>query len=72
MWNESLALRNAQTVVGALLLTVFATGVLAQSAAPAVQAASGTLSAVVTTNPYGMQALWEGSDLVTKVVLLLL
>ena len=72
MWNESPALRNVQTVVGALLLTVFATGVLAQSAAPAVQAASGTLSAVVTTNPYGMEALWEGSDLVTKVVLLLL
>ena len=72
MWNESPALRTVQTVVGALLLTVFATGVLAQSAAPAVQVASGTLSAVVTTNPYGMEALWEGSDLVTKVVLLLL
>ena len=72
MWNESPALRNAQTVVGALLMTVFATGVLAQSAAPAVQAASGALSAVVTTNPYGMQALWEGSDLVTKAVLLML
>ena len=72
MWNESPALRNAQTVAGALLMTVFATGVLAQSAAPAVQAASGALSAVVTTNPYGMQALWEGSDLVTKAVLLML
>ena len=32
----------------------------------------GAVAAVVTANPYGLEALWAGSDLVTKVVLLLL
>ena len=72
MRNETPVLRPAQALVGALLMMGLATDALAQSAAPAVQAASGALSAVVTTNPYGMQALWEGSDLVTKAVLLML
>lgn len=64
----------AQTLVGlcALASLAFFDGALAQSTAPAAQAVSGSVTTLVTTNPYGLEALWEGSDLVTKLVLLLL
>ncbi len=52
-----------------LVFFAWSTVALSQAAATAVSAAN---SAVATTNPYGLEALWEGSDLVTKVVLLLL
>jgi len=64
--------RWAQALASALLCLFSAPSAMAQSAVSAVPAASGALSAVVTTNPYGMEALWQGSDLVTKLVLLLL
>ena len=72
MRNNFPTLRPAQVLAGALLWLFLASAALAQSAVPAVPAASGALSTVVTTNPYGMEALWLGSDLVTKLVLLLL
>lgn len=53
---------------GVLLGLLAATHALAQNADTAATA----VAAVATSNPYGLEALWEGSDLVTKVVLLLL
>lgn len=72
MRNNFPASRWARALAGALFCMFLASAALAQSAAPAVPAASSALSTVVTTNPYGMEALWQGSDLVTKLVLLLL
>jgi biopolymer transport protein ExbB len=69
MRHEYSSLRRKEAVVAALLLGGALTGAMAQSDAAALQAA---VSAVVTTNPYGLEALWAGSDLVTKAVLLLL
>lgn len=57
-----------QWLSGAAIGLVAATQALAQSASTATTA----VAAVATSNPYGLEALWEGSDLVTKVVLLLL
>jgi biopolymer transport protein ExbB len=40
--------------------------------APAVQAAGGTRSIEVVDNPYGLEALWKGGDIVAKVTLAIL
>jgi len=45
---------------------------LAQTAEPAAQTASAAVAAVATSNPYGLEALWATSDVVTKTVLLML
>jgi len=44
---------------------------LAQTAEPAAQAASAAVAAAAM-NPYGLEALWATSDVVTKTVLLML
>ena len=62
------ACASAAWVVTALLGSVQA---IAQTDAPA-SAAVAAVAAVSTANPYGLEALWAASDLVTKVVLLLL
>jgi biopolymer transport protein ExbB len=50
------------------LIVVAASHALAQTASTATTA----VAAATTTNPYGLEALWVASDLVTKLVLLLL
>lgn len=40
--------------------------------APAAQAAGGTRSTEVVDNPYGLEALWKGGDIVAKVTLAIL
>jgi biopolymer transport protein ExbB len=41
-------------------------------APPAAQAAAGTRSVEVVDNPYGLEALWKGGDIVAKVTLAIL
>src|SRR6266700_3219762 len=41
-------------------------------AAPAAQPAGGTRSTEVVDNPYGLEALWKGGDIVAKVTLAIL
>ena len=62
------ACASAGLILAALLGSVQA---IAQTDAPATTAVAA-VAAVATTNPYGLEALWASSDLVTKVVLLLL
>lgn len=50
------------------LIVVAASHALAQTASTATTA----VAAATTTNPYGLEALWAASDLVTKLVLLML
>ena len=42
------------------------------TAPPAAQAAAGTRSVEVVDNPYGLEALWKGGDIVAKVTLAIL
>jgi biopolymer transport protein ExbB len=42
------------------------------SAPPAAQAAAGARSVEVVDNPYGLEALWKGGDIVAKVTLAIL
>ena len=72
MHKKKLHITQALRALSALGLMLFLNVAMAQSAAPAAQAASSAVTAIVTTNPYGLEALWAGSDLVTKMVLLLL
>ena len=62
------ACASALLVLAGLLGSVQA---IAQTDAPA-SAAVAAVAAVSIANPYGLEALWASSDLVTKVVLLLL
>jgi biopolymer transport protein ExbB len=41
-------------------------------AAPAAQPAAGTRSTEIVDNPYGLEALWKGGDIVAKVTLAIL
>ena len=59
----------AQLALGAL--AVCALPVLAQTVAASAPAAAATV-AQASTNPYGLEALWGGSDMVAKTVLILL
>ncbi|NBO15989.1 MAG: MotA/TolQ/ExbB proton channel family protein [Betaproteobacteria bacterium] len=58
---------NIKKIYAILLLCP--TWTFAQEVAPSMNAA---IAKVAISNPYGLEALWEGSDLVTKLVLLLL
>ena len=42
------------------------------AAAPAAQPAAGTRSTEIVDNPYGLEALWKGGDIVAKVTLAIL
>jgi biopolymer transport protein ExbB len=42
------------------------------AAAPAAQPAGGTRSTEIVDNPYGLEALWKGGDIVAKVTLAIL
>ena len=44
----------------------------APAAAPAAQPAAGTRSTEIVDNPYGLEALWKGGDIVAKVTLAIL
>ena len=59
----------AQLALGAL--AVCALPVLAQTMAASAPAAAATV-AQASTNPYGLEALWGGSDMVARTVLILL
>src|SRR5439155_17840209 len=41
----------------------------APEAAPAAKAASGTRTTEIVDNPYGLEALWKGGDLVARFTL---
>ena len=49
-----------------------ATAPVPAPAAPVAQAAGGTRSIEVVDNPYGLEALWKGGDIVAKVTLAIL
>jgi len=51
---------------------ITALGLAKAFAETASSAGTTAITTVATANPYGLEALWAGSDLVTKVVLLLL
>jgi biopolymer transport protein ExbB len=42
------------------------------AAAPAAQPAGGTRSTEIVDNPYGLEALWKGGDIVAKITLAIL
>jgi biopolymer transport protein ExbB len=42
------------------------------AAAPAAQPAAGTRSTEIVDNPYGLEALWKGGDIVAKITLAIL
>jgi biopolymer transport protein ExbB len=44
----------------------------APAAAPAAQPAAGTRSTEIVDNPYGLEALWKGGDIVAKITLAIL
>jgi biopolymer transport protein ExbB len=44
----------------------------APAAAPAAQPAAGARSTEIVDNPYGLEALWKGGDIVAKVTLAIL
>jgi biopolymer transport protein ExbB len=65
-------IRTSKTYSLGLSILFASVAALAQSAEPAAQAASAAVAAVATSNPYGLEALWATSDVVTKTVLMML
>ena len=65
-------IRTSKTYSLGLSILFASVAALAQTAEPAAQAASAAVAAVATSNPYGLEALWATSDVVTKTVLMML
>ena len=65
-------IRTSKTYSLGLSILFASIAALAQTAEPAAQAASAAVAAVATSNPYGLEALWATSDVVTKTVLMML
>jgi biopolymer transport protein ExbB len=65
-------IRTSKTLSLGLAFLFAGAAALAQTAEPAAQTASAAVAAVATSNPYGLEALWATSDVVTKTVLLML
>ena len=65
-------IRTSKTYSLGLSILLASVAALAQTAEPAAQAASAAVAAVATSNPYGLEALWATSDVVTKTVLMML
>ncbi|KAF1047664.1 MotA/TolQ/ExbB proton channel family protein [Xylophilus sp.] len=63
---------GARPAAIALALLFAGAAALAQEAQPAVAAAAAATTTHTTGNPYGIQALWDGSDVVAKGTLLIL
>ena len=58
--------------LGSALMALSAASACAQSAAASAPLAVAAVAEAAATNPYGLEALWSGSDLVAKAVLVLL
>jgi len=65
-------IRTSKTLSLGLAFLFAGAAALAQTAEPAAQTASAAVAAVATSNPYGLEALWATSDVVTKTVLMML
>jgi len=65
-------IRTSKTLSLGLAFLFAGAAALAQTAEPAAQTASAAVAAVATSNPYGLEALWASSDVVTKTVLMML
>jgi biopolymer transport protein ExbB len=59
-------------VATSFLLAISSVSSFAQAAAESASASTGAAPAVEVSNPYGLGALWETSDSITKTVLLIL
>jgi biopolymer transport protein ExbB len=76
-FRPALSRRAVRVAAFALTLSVLGVCALAQTpsaapAAPAAGAVAATAAAAANANPYGLSALWEGSDWIAKLVLLVL
>ncbi len=65
-------IRTSKSISFGLAILFAGAAALAQTAEPAAQTASAAVAAAATSNPYGLEALWATSDVVTKTVLLML
>jgi len=65
-------IRTSKTLSLGLAFLFAGAAALAQTAEPAAQSASAAVAAAATSNPYGLEALWATSDVVTKTVLMML
>ena len=59
-------------VIGLVAMAGWSTPAMAQIASAAASNTAATPAAIAVDNPYGLAALWAGSDVVAKIVLLLL